>query len=302
MRKSAATAALLLLVHAAPVLAGTDPAPVAAPAPVAVPAAPVTADHVLPTAITVSGKTVSFDQQPVRQGERLYVPLRFIAEAAGGQVQWDGDTGTVTVTMPDRTAIFVVGQDEAEMNKRGVFYIRRNMIKMAGPVQLVGERTMVSADALTTIFGLVERSDADLALDLIADPGSVQEAPATGKVIAGEAQVTAVPVKLAEVPSDLQDWAASVAGDQSASYKVAVGADDNVIVGLAGGLQQSGGYTIELLGGSARLVDGTWYLDARVVPTAEPGKAAPVNPIAFFKLPGVLGNVVVHFWAEGMTP
>ncbi len=290
LQKSAGTAALLLLLNAAPVLADTALG------------VPVTANHFLPVAITVSGKTVAFDQPAFRQGETLYVPLRFIAEAAGGEVTWEAATQTAIVAMPDRTAMFVVGQAEAEMNQRGVFYIRRNMIGMAGPVQIIGGRTMITADALTTILGLSERPDKDLKLDLLTSPEAAPEAPPTGKLIPGDAQVTAVPVPASDVPSDLQDWAAAVANDRSASYKVAVGADDNVIVGLAGGLQPTGGYTFELLGGGARLVGETWYVDAKLVPPTDMASSVVTNPVAFFKLPGVIGNVVVNFWADGATP
>lgn len=291
LRKSAGAAALLLMLNTVPVLADTG-----------LPATPVTADHYLPVEITVEGKPLSFDQPAVRQGERLYVPLRFIAEAAGGYVEWEAATQRVLVAMPDRFLIFTIGQDEADMKKHGMAYIRPNLVKMAAPVQIIGGRTMIPADALTTIFDLYERPDKDLTLDLIANPATAQETPPTGKLIPGDAQVTAIPVADADVPSDLQEWAASVAMDESPSYKAVVGADDNIIVGLSGGLQPTGGYTFELLGGGARLVDETWYLDVKLVPPTGMATTALTNPIAFFKLQGVIENVEVKFWEEGVTP
>lgn len=285
LQKSASAAALLFLLNASPVLA-----------------TPVSGNHFLPVAITVDGKMVSFDQPAVRQGETLYVPLRFIAEAAGGHVEWDAATQTVTVAMPDRSAMFVIGQDQAEMNQHGVVYIQRNMVKMAGPVQLMGGRTLISADALTSVLGLDERPDKDMKLDLIAAPAIAPATPPTGKLIPGEAQAAAVAVAYADVPSDLQDWATAVANDEAASYKVVVGADDNVIVGLSGGLQPTGGYTFELLGGGARLVEETWYLDVKLVPPTEMATHALTNPVAFYRLSGVIGNVVVNFWDQGVTP
>ncbi|HLO03215.1 MAG TPA: copper amine oxidase N-terminal domain-containing protein [Symbiobacteriaceae bacterium] len=298
-QKTAGTVALLLLTNVAPAFAETfDAVPIMAPS--SLPFVPVTAKHTLPAQITVKGQALKLDQPAVVQAEVLYVPLRFIAEAAGGTVQWDGATQTVSVDLPDRTVTFVIGQDEAELNKRGVFYIRRNMIKLAGAVQLINGRTMIPADALTSILGLVERADTDMNLDLIPTPAE-EPAPATGKVIPGSEQVAAVALEQAALSAEQTTWADAMLSAEPAAFKLFPVAD-GMIVGIAGGLQPSGGYTIELLGGGARLVDGTWYIDAKVVPPTGMATMALTNPVAFFHLPGVSGTVTVNFWTNGATP
>lgn len=298
-QKTAGVAALLVLSNVAPAFAETFEA-VPIMAPISAPSAAAGGtQHYLPARITVLAKELQLDQAPVITDASLYVPLRAIVEAAGGTVKWDGVTQTVSVDLPDRTATFVIGQDEAEMNQRGVFYIQRNMIKMAAAVQLIGGRTMVPVDALWNIIGLEERADEDLSLDLI--PIQKPEGPATGKVIPGSQQVAAVAVERTTLSAEQVAWADEMLSAEPATFKLFPVAG-GVIIGIAGGLQSSGGYTIELLGGGARLVDGTWYLDAKLVPPTEMASMAMTNPVAFFHLPGVSGNVEVNFWTNGATP
>lgn len=290
--KAASTALLLLATTTVPALATS---------PVTPSYVPIHVTHALPQAINLEGKQVTYDQQPFIQGGALYLPLRFIVEAAGGTVEWDGAQQQVTADMLGRTAIFTIGKAEAELNQRGVFYIRPNIIALAEPVIIVGGRTMVSADALTQILGLAEANDGDANLDLISEAkvqGPVD--PPSGKVKGGEAQVTPRAVGQAVLPTELQTWAAGQSEVQEAAYKVVVTADGSY-VGMAGGLKPSGGYRIELAG-DARLVDGTWYLEARVVPPTEGATGALTNPIAFFYLPGVTGTIQVNFWQNGATP
>lgn len=288
------TAALLLLTTAFPVLADS---PVTISTPAGSPYLEIGAQHTMPRAITFDGQAVKLDRQPLMQENTLYVPLRFIVEAAGGTVAWEAEKQEVSVSLPDRNAVFAVGQDQAELNKRGVFYIQRNLVKMDRPVILVEGRTMIAADALTKILGLVERADKDLNMDLMARP-NVE--PPAGKLMGGSAQVTPTAVDAAALPAEIQTWAGALTVEEGASFKVSSAAD-GAVVGIAGGMQPTGGYTIELIG-DARLIDGTWYLDAKVVPPSGPATEALTNPVAFFHLPGVTGMVKVNFWMNGATP
>lgn len=121
----------------------------------------------LPAGVTVGGKPAVFDQGPVVIGGVLMVPLRAVVETAGGTVQWRPLEQAVLVTLPDRTAQFVIGQTDAEMNQNGYRYLRRNLIGMNRAPVIRGDRTLISADALTAILGLGERPDGDAFLDLI---------------------------------------------------------------------------------------------------------------------------------------
>jgi hypothetical protein len=129
-----------------------------------------------PVTILIDSTRITYDQKPILVDGTLMLPLRAIVEGAGGQVTWDGETQTVTARLGDRTAYFVIGQAEAEMNQDNVRYIQRNMIKMAKAPVLEGSRTLVAADALTTVLGLMEQPGAAGALNLV--PAAKFEAPA----------------------------------------------------------------------------------------------------------------------------
>lgn len=298
-RKTAGSVALFLLLNAAPALAEEQPrlimAPLTAEEQVQLISAPaavqdLTAKHALPKLITVFGKSLSFDQQPLLQGEDLLVPLRFVVEAADGKVAWDGETQTITVTMPDRTATFVVGQDQAEMNEKGVFYIQRNLIKLTQPVSIVEGRTMISADALSSVLGLVERVDADANLDLVKAELTIgDEAPISIQIVPNV-------IGQAEAPAELQTWAVSQRSEEAASYAVIPGAEGRYLA-ISGGLQPTGGYSIEIV--STKLVDGTWVIEAQVVPPSGPATQAFTNPVSYFQLSGMEGEIEVHVLGAG---
>lgn len=127
----------------------------------------VEAGRAKPDAVAFDGRAIPFDQQPVLLSGVLMVPLRFVIEAAGGTAQWNQAEHTVTVRLSDRTALFQIGTDSAEMNEDGVQYVQRNLIKMAQPPVIVEGRTLISADALSRILGFMERSSEGGTMDLM---------------------------------------------------------------------------------------------------------------------------------------
>jgi hypothetical protein len=50
------------------------------------------------TTATVNGRAETLDQPAVIVGSRTLVPLRFVGEALGVTVNWDGATRTVSIT------------------------------------------------------------------------------------------------------------------------------------------------------------------------------------------------------------
>lgn len=116
----------------------------------------VQANRIKPTSITFDGATIHFSQDPVVVNGTLLIPLRDLVKAAGGRVDWSGKTKSATVEMSDRMAYFVVGEAKAEMNQNGYRYFQRNLIAMNQAPQNIHGRLYVSADALSTILGLLE--------------------------------------------------------------------------------------------------------------------------------------------------
>jgi hypothetical protein len=177
--KRTALSLSLVACLAAPALAAGDP-PAATDIHLISAAAPVAALDQLPKAITVNGHTVTFDQGPAIVDHVLMLPVRAIAEAAGGVVTWGGGIQLVHVQMPDRTIMIHLSQVEAEMHQNGVVYLDRNRIKMSHLPTLVNDRTLIPADALTSLFGFQVQTGADGVLALTAptdQPAAVDTAP-----------------------------------------------------------------------------------------------------------------------------
>lgn len=75
------------------------------------------------------------------------MPLRFLAEAAGAAVEWDGSTRTVTVVTADGvTATIRIGDTEATVDGQAV--------PLGGPATLVNDRTMVSQAFMDSLLGM----------------------------------------------------------------------------------------------------------------------------------------------------
>lgn len=68
-------------------------------------------------AVVVNGEEVVIDVPPTILKGRTMVPIRFVAENLGAEVEWDGPTRTVTIRMPDPHALMKqleLVQDEME--------------------------------------------------------------------------------------------------------------------------------------------------------------------------------------------
>jgi hypothetical protein len=128
---------------------------------------PLDATRRLPAGVSIDGTRANFSQHPEVVEGTLYIPLKALVKAAGGRVRWAGNTKTATVELADRIATFVVGEKQAEMNEHGVYYFQRNLITMAGAPLLLRGHTYVSADALSSVLGMMEETGAgDGALSL----------------------------------------------------------------------------------------------------------------------------------------
>jgi len=66
--------------------------------------------------VLVNEKELSFDVPPVIEEGRTLVPLRAIFEALGAEVDWDGDTKTVTATKGAITISLTIGEKTAYKN------------------------------------------------------------------------------------------------------------------------------------------------------------------------------------------
>jgi len=92
-----------------------------------------------------NGMQVEFDQPPIMQDGRTLVPLRAIFEAMGADIDWDGDTQTVTAVRAGAIVTMQVGNP--------VITVNGNNLTLDVPPILYGGRTLVPARAVAESFG-----------------------------------------------------------------------------------------------------------------------------------------------------
>lgn len=83
----------------------------------------------------VNGKKVPLDVSPEIINGSTMVPLRFIGEAIGAKVAWDGAERKITLTLKQDTLILWIGQIKALVNGKEVL--------MNTPAQIIDDTTMV---------------------------------------------------------------------------------------------------------------------------------------------------------------
>lgn len=81
---------------------------------------------------------------PIIQNDRTLVPLRFIGESLGAEVNWDGDSSTVTIKRGNDTVVMAIGQNSFTVNGAGKY--------MDVPPQIIDGRTMVPLRAAAEAF------------------------------------------------------------------------------------------------------------------------------------------------------
>ena len=64
----------------------------------------------------VNGQTIELDQAPVIENGRTLVPLRFVGESLGAEIDWNPDTREVTYSMGDTTIRLRIDSHQARIN------------------------------------------------------------------------------------------------------------------------------------------------------------------------------------------
>ncbi|MBQ3427337.1 MAG: hypothetical protein IJH37_09365 [Clostridia bacterium] len=95
--------------------------------------------------VNISGKTVSFDQEPIIYNDRTMVPMRKIFEALGADVNWDGNSKTASGKRGDRTVKITVGSKK--------MYVNSKVIDLDAPSFVLSDRTLVPVRAIAEGLG-----------------------------------------------------------------------------------------------------------------------------------------------------
>lgn len=107
--------------------------------------------------VEIDGKNIEFDVKPEIIDGRTMVPLRKIFEEIGALVKWDGDTRTVSARKNSKTITLVIDSADMDIDKGKTDEAGNPVIEIVTldvPAQIVNERTLVPARAISESFGL----------------------------------------------------------------------------------------------------------------------------------------------------
>jgi hypothetical protein len=87
------------------------------------------------TTVLVNGKKNILEAAPTLIGSTTMVPLRFITEALGAHLAWNGEEKRITLTINHDTVVIWINKTDAQVNL--------NTVMMVAPAQIVNGKTMV---------------------------------------------------------------------------------------------------------------------------------------------------------------
>ena len=97
------------------------------------------------TTYTLNGETKTMDVAPIIRNERTMLPVRYVAEALGATIAWDGATSTATLTTADTEIKITVGAAEAIVNGQAV--------KLDSPAFIENSRTYMPVRFVAETLG-----------------------------------------------------------------------------------------------------------------------------------------------------
>lgn len=118
---------------------------------------PVEKETGKPTEITVivKGENVFFDQKPVIMDGRTLVPVRYVVEKLGYNVEWDGETQTVYIKNDDMENRYFVG-DEIKVA------VNNELINFDVEPVILNGRTLIPIRAVAEKIGCTVEWDGEL--------------------------------------------------------------------------------------------------------------------------------------------
>lgn len=111
--------------------------------------------------VLVNNNKIAFpDQKPyIDQNNRTLVPIRFVSEALGADVGWNGETSTVTITQKEKTIVLKIGENKASVNgqtktfdTKAVIKNRRTMVPLRFVSECLGARVDWIAKTRTVVI------------------------------------------------------------------------------------------------------------------------------------------------------
>ena len=95
--------------------------------------------------VRCNDKILGFETPPVMENDRTLVPMRFLFEQLGADVQWEEATQTATATLANKAVAFSIDENDASVNSQTV--------TMDVPARLINDKTMVPLRFLSENLG-----------------------------------------------------------------------------------------------------------------------------------------------------
>ena len=95
--------------------------------------------------VLVNGEEIAFDREPVKEGETVLVPFRFVAEKLGAKVSWHQETKTVFSEYEGSIITTQIGNE--------LMFVNNNTFTLETAPTLATDRTLVSVEVFKNAFG-----------------------------------------------------------------------------------------------------------------------------------------------------
>ena len=113
--------------------------------------------------VCVNDTILGFTQPPITESDRTLVPMRFLFEQLGAEVDWDNDTQTAIAQKANTTINFSIDNTTATVNGE--------QVTMDVPARLVGDKTMVPLRFLSEELGYTVEWDEGPRMATVIMPG-----------------------------------------------------------------------------------------------------------------------------------
>lgn len=149
--------------------------------------------------VSVDGKWLSFDQEPIIENDRTLVPVRAIFESLGAEVDWDGSTQIVSARKDNDLILLKINQPIMTKNKE--------VLLLDVAPKIVNDRTLVPLRAISECFGAsVSWLDTEKLVEIITN-GAASPSPTPEVKPTSTPEPTGVPTsspKPTQVPEPTQ--------------------------------------------------------------------------------------------------
>lgn len=117
--------------------------------------------------VCVNDTILGFTQPPITESDRTLVPMRFLFEQLGAEVDWDNDTQTAIAQKANTTINFSIDNTTATVNGE--------QVTMDVPARLVGDKTMVPLRFLSEELGYTVEWDEETRMATVIMPGQLHD-------------------------------------------------------------------------------------------------------------------------------